>query len=91
MWYTYMLLCDGKFYYVGITNRIKSRLAQHKAGQSFHTKRYTNLELVYCEIYESKSKAAKRERQLKGWRRAKKQKLVNRELGINTIELDEVL
>ena len=63
----------------------------HKEGKSFFTKKFSDIELVYCEKYKDKHEAAKREQQLKGWSRAKKQLLLNGTLGINCIELAEVL
>ena len=92
MWFVYLLLCDNKTFYIGITNNVKSRLNKHKNKQSLHTKKFSNLKLVYCECYKNKFEAAKRERQLKGWSHVKKQMLVN--LKINDphyIELVEVI
>lgn len=71
-------------FYVGITNHIPSRLNEHKSKQSFFTKHFSHVELIYCEKYVSKYDAAHREKQLKGWSHTKKQKLVTGELGINT-------
>lgn len=75
-WYVYLLLCDQKTFYVGITNNIKSRLTSHKNKQSFFTKKFSDIKLVYCEKYFGKTEAAVRERQLKGWSNAKKQQLL---------------
>jgi putative endonuclease len=83
-WCLYMLLCDEKMFYVGITDDLVFRLTQHHEKQSFFTKQFSHVELVYCERYKNKFDAAKREKQLKGWSHIKKQKLVAGELGINT-------
>ena len=56
-------------------------MAQHRAGafpRAF-TVRYNVDKLVYVEAYELAREAARRERQLKGWRRAKKVALINAE------------
>lgn len=91
-WFVYMLLCDQKTFYVGITNDIVSRFRQHKTSQSFYTKQFSDIRLAYAEQYDSKRKAALREKQLKGWSHAKKQLLVQRKLGINDCtEFVEVL
>lgn len=90
MWYVYILLCDQKTFYVGITDDIRRRLAEHKNKESFFTKKFFDLKLVYCEKYNNKNQAAIRERQLKGWGRTKKQMLIDGALGINRIELAEV-
>jgi putative endonuclease len=90
-WYTYVLLCDQKTFYVGITNNIPGRLLLHKNKESFFTKKFSDFKLVYCEKYKNKYEAAEREKQIKGWSRAKKQMLIDGKLGINRIEPDEVL
>lgn len=82
-WYVYLLLCNNNFFYVGITTRIKERLQAHRDKRSFFTKQYNDIKLVYCEKYNSKYQAAKREKQLKGWNRAKKQMLIDGKLGYN--------
>ena len=83
-WFVYILLCDEKMFYVGITDNLTDRFSKHKNKQSFYTKQFSHLELVYCERYISKYKAAKREQQIKGWSHAKKQKLITGEFGINS-------
>ena len=80
MWYVYLLLCDEKTYYIGITNNIKQRLIGHKNKDSIHTKQFMNIELIYCEKYLNKYEAAKREKQLKGWSHTKKQLLTDRKI-----------
>lgn len=80
MWYTYILLCDKKTFYVGMTNNLESRLMQHKNKESFFTKKFSDIELVYSEQYNTKSEAAAREKQLKGWSHVKKEKLINKSL-----------
>jgi|SRR5579872_633447 len=84
LWFVYMLLCDKATYYIGITNDLSKRFSEHQNKQSLHTKRFTLFELVYCEKYFGQKIAAKREKQLKGWSRAKKHMLVQGTLGINS-------
>jgi len=92
MWYVYMLLCDQKTFYVGISDDPTKRLVKHQAGKSFSTKKFSDIKFVYCERWPSKHEAAVRERQIKGWSHVKKQLLVNKELGYNVCaELVEVL
>ena len=83
MWFVYMLLCDEKIYYLGITNNLADRFIQHKNRKSFFTKKFSKLKLVYCEEYLNKQEAARHEQQVKGWSRAKKQMLINGNLGRN--------
>lgn len=83
-WYVYMLLCDQKTFYVGFTPEIVHRYRQHKNKQSFFTKQFSDLKFVYSEQYDNEHDAAIREKQIKGWSRAKKQMLIDGKLGINT-------
>ncbi len=84
MWFVYMLLCDQKTFYVGITDQLSQRFSQHKNKQNISTKKFSDFKLVYAERYENKYEAAKREKQFKGWSHAKKQMLVDGKIGINT-------
>jgi len=92
-WYVYMLLCDSKTFYIGITDNITNRISQHKNKENISTKKFSDLKFVYAEKYESKYDAAKRERQLKGWSHKKKQMLVDGKLGykVCTEIVEEIL
>ncbi|MDD5147179.1 MAG: GIY-YIG nuclease family protein [Candidatus Daviesbacteria bacterium] len=91
-WFVYMLLCDQKTFYIGITTELVNRFSQHKNKLSKATVEFSDLKLVYCEKYLSEHEAALREKQLKGWSHAKKQKLVDGILGRNVCtEYAEVL
>ncbi|MBP0905734.1 GIY-YIG nuclease family protein [Mariniflexile gromovii] len=66
--------------YIGFTNNIQNRLSQHyfdnqNAKKSFAGK-YACIYLVYYEIFEFPKQGIAREKQLKGWRREKKNKLI---------------
>jgi putative endonuclease len=92
MWYAYLLLCDQKTFYVGITDNPQERLSEHRRRKSIFTKKFSDIKLVYCECWPNKHKAVIREKQLKGWSRAKKQMLIDGKLGYNSCaELVEVL
>ena len=82
MWILYILFCDQKTFYVGITDNLQRRLTQHKNKESFYTKKFSDLVLVYSEKFNKRSGAEKREKQLKGWTVAKKKALIdgNKEL-----------
>ena len=82
-WFIYLVLCDQKTFYVGITTDLKNRLYLHKTKQSFFTKKFSQIKIVYCEKYTTEKDAVSREKQLKGWSRAKKQMLIDRKLGYN--------
>lgn len=79
-----MLLCDQKSFYVGITPNPKERIAEHRNKECIATKEFSDFKMVYCEKYLNKFEAVKREKQIKGWSRTKKQMLIEGKLGINT-------
>ena len=63
--------------YIGVTNNLQRRLAEHEAGQvSSFTKKYNATDLIYYEVFDSIKEAIAREKQLKGWKREKKLKLI---------------
>ncbi len=72
----YILDCDNVYYYIGIAKDVKKRLAQHINGESRITKRFSSIRIVYIEKFDSKEEAAKREKQIKGWSKTKKESLV---------------
>jgi putative endonuclease len=66
--------------YIGITNNIQRRIAQHyfdsqNAKKSFAGK-YNCIYLVYYEGFEKPNEAIASEKVLKNWRREKKNKLI---------------
>ena len=78
MYYIYILTTQSNsVLYVGITNDLRRRLYEHKSEQSdSFTKRYHIHKLVYFEEYSNPNDAILREKQLKHWRRAKKDLLI---------------
>jgi len=80
MWKLYILLCNQKTFYVGITNNLGKRLTEHRSKESFFTKKFSDVRLVYSEDFNSKIQAAHREKQLKGWSHGKKEALINKSL-----------
>jgi putative endonuclease len=66
--------------YIGVTNSLERRVWQHKAKRiEGFTKQYRVERLVYCEEFRDVSNAIAREKELKGWLRAKKVALIQRE------------
>ena len=65
--------------YIGVTSKLVARVRQHKSGaiEGF-TSEYKCDRLVYYEIYDRVGRAIAREKQLKGWRREKKEWLIAR-------------
>ena len=80
MGYIYILTNTSKTtLYIGITNDLRRRYAEHLSGISDgFTKRYHLHSLVYFEQYNDIKEAIRREKQLKGWSRAKKDALIDR-------------
>jgi putative endonuclease len=68
---------NHKVMYIGITNNLHKRIYQHKNKliEGF-TKKYNVSKLVYYELTENVQSAIAREKQLKGWIRNKKNKLI---------------
>ncbi len=63
--------------YVGMTNDLERRMAEHKSKEvPGFTKKYNVTKLVYVETTSDVSAAIERERQIKSWRRSKKIALV---------------
>ena len=64
--------------YIGVTNNLIRRVCEHKTGavEGF-TKKYNVHKLIYFEQTTDVESAILREKQLKGWTRAKKENLIN--------------
>lgn len=63
--------------YIGLTNNLERRVKQHKEGMADgFTKKYGCNKLVYFETYQDVREAKDRERQMKKYRRQKKQDLI---------------
>lgn len=77
-YYVYILTnWNNKVMYIGVTNNLKRRIYEHKNKlvEGF-TKRYNLTKLVYYEHTTDVNSAVSREKELKGWRREKKNNLV---------------
>ncbi len=78
MYYVYLLSnWNNKVLYIGITSNIQKRIYEHKYKlfKGF-TEKYNVNKLVYFEEYSEPKYAIIREKQLKGWKRAKKNLLI---------------
>jgi putative endonuclease len=76
-WMYILECCDGS-YYVGSTKNLERRLSEHQQGLGArYTTRRLPVKLVYCEVYDRVSDAFYREKQVQGWRRAKREALIN--------------
>lgn len=75
--YVYIIKCGDATYYTGYTNHLIKRYLQHCSNKGAkYTKGRGILDLVYYEMYNTKSLAMKREYQVKQFTRKKKEKLI---------------
>jgi len=77
-WFTYILQCSDDSYYTGFTDDIEARLMDHNQGK--YPKSYTfkrrPVRLVFHYRLPSAAVAKEFEKQIKGWRRGKKEALI---------------
>jgi putative endonuclease len=76
--YLYILRCADHSYYVGTTrDELEKRMAEHQAGHfGGYTAKRRPVELVYHQRFDLVTDAIAAERQVKGWRREKKEALI---------------
>jgi predicted GIY-YIG superfamily endonuclease len=76
--YLYILRCADGSYYTGTTRAsLDRRVAEHQAGTfDGYTSRRRPVELVYHQEFRRITDAISGERQVKGWRREKKEALI---------------
>jgi putative endonuclease len=81
--YTYMLTnYEKKVLYTGVTNDLERRLYEHYFGlgtQNAFTSKYKCYYLVWFEWHQYINNAISREKEIKGWLRSKKVKLIEEE------------
>ncbi|HJT01331.1 MAG TPA: GIY-YIG nuclease family protein [Terriglobales bacterium] len=72
-----MISSSRRALYIGVTNNLERRVFQHKNDEfEGFSQQYQAHRLVWFERYSNIQTAIAREKQLKGWRRAKKDWLV---------------
>jgi predicted GIY-YIG superfamily endonuclease len=76
--WVYILLCADGSYYVGTTrDSLERRVAEHQAGTfGGYTARRRPVTLLYHQQFLRITDAIEAERQVKGWRREKKEALI---------------
>ena len=76
--YTYMLRCNDGSFYIGHTDDLELRIAQHQSGVfGGYTAVRRPISLVWSDQFATRDEAFQAERKLKGWSRAKKQALID--------------
>ena len=75
--WTYLLHCADRSFYIGHTDNLQTRIAQHEAGKTAsYTQNRRPLKLVWSQQFGTRIEALEAERQIKGWSRAKKLALI---------------
>lgn len=76
-YFVYILASRSRVLYIGATDDLPRRLAQHRAGLGAEfPRKYRCCLLVYVEQGRSRHEVLERERVLKGWRRDRKIALI---------------
>ena len=75
--FVYMLRCADRSYYVGHTDELERRFAQHQAGEiPGYTHERRPVELVWSQETGTREEALAAEQRIKGWARVKKEALI---------------
>lgn len=77
----YLLRCADNSLYCGETPDLAMRERNHNEGRGgSYTSKRRPVRMIYAEQFASRSDALKREQQIKGWTREKKEALIARDL-----------
>lgn len=72
-YFVYIMANNAKMTYIGVTNDLKRRVYQHKEKLiPGYTAKYNLTQLIYFETTSDIKSAILREKQMKGWLRARK-------------------
>jgi putative endonuclease len=75
--WTYIMASESGVLYVGVTDNLASRVLQHQSKLiPGFTQKYNVTKLVWFEAHSSVRAAISREKEIKGWGRMKKVKLI---------------
>lgn len=76
--YVYILLCEDGSFYTGYTKNIDMRIELHARGKGArYTRMHKPERLAYVELFDSRAKAMRREREIKKMTRQQKLDLIN--------------
>lgn len=78
-YYTYIMSSgNNSTLYIGVTDDLERRVREHKSGTGCaFTSKYHCYKLVYYETFSDIEQAIDREKQLKGWKRERKDALID--------------
>lgn len=76
--FVYILKCNDRSFYTGVTNNIERRILEHHEGRDPMSYTYSRrpVELVYSHECDNPMDTIQIEKQIKGWSRAKKKALI---------------
>ena len=75
--YIYILKCSDGSYYVGNTQNIEKRIAEHRSKKYCgYTSSRLPIDLIFIQIFPTKQEAFDAERKIKKWTRKKKEALI---------------
>jgi putative endonuclease len=76
--YVYILLCRDGSFYTGYTKNIDARTRLHASGKGArYTRMHKPKRVAYVELFNSRAKAMKREREIKKMAHQQKLNLIN--------------
>jgi putative endonuclease len=84
-YFVYVLRTSSNTLYIGQTNNLKRRLIEHQTKSpksAKYLKYFSSSKLVYTEEYSTLTEAMRREKQLKGWTKIKKETLIKQDLAL---------
>ncbi|MGZ3754243.1 MAG: GIY-YIG nuclease family protein [Mucilaginibacter sp.] len=78
-YFVYILFCSDNSYYTGVTNNLERRLYEHEKGLNpgSYTCKRRPVKLVFHEKFDDINQAIAFEKQIKGWKRSKKEAIIN--------------
>lgn len=77
MYFVYLLQCEDRSIYTGITPDVEKRFLEHKKGVGAkYTRSHKPVKIVHTESFATRSEAASREYEIKSWPREKKLRLI---------------
>ena len=82
MYHVYILRTSNNSLYIGQTCNLTNRIKDHggKKGAKYVKDEGKAFDVAYSEDYPTQLEAMRREKQLKGWTRAKKEALISGDL-----------
>ncbi|MES2560978.1 MAG: GIY-YIG nuclease family protein [Bacteroidota bacterium] len=77
--YVYIAECSDESFYTGVTNDFNRRIDEHNSEKNYNSYTFSRrpVTLKYIEPFRDFNSAIAREKQIKGWSRAKKLALIN--------------